>query len=122
MVSHKLYFISDGQQFKCDWLVSVCSKDPTCKPLYDNREQKCATVFSWTEGKTPPMCTDECKMANEQLMRHSVWEGTSVCDCGNFINKTLKEVRQTEECTRRRINMMLHCRGTFAAGGCPKGN
>lgn len=116
--------ISDGQQFKCSWLVSVCSKDNSCKKLYDDREQKCTSVFSWTEERrAPPMCTDECKEANAKLMKHKIWMGAGVCDCGDFDgNKTEREIRQTEQCYRSRRNMLLHCVGTFGDGGtCPKG-
>jgi len=114
--------IVDGQQFKCDWLVSVCSKDRSCKQLFDDRERKCASTFTWTEDRrVPPSCTDECKEANAKLMMHKIWKGNVACDCGSFYNKKPREIRKSEQCIRRRINTILHCRGTFGAGGCPKG-
>lgn len=114
----------DGQQFKCNWLDRVCSKDQSCKELYDDRELKCGSVLSWTEERRArPNCTDECKEANEKLMNHKIWKEYASCDCGRFgDNKTIREIRQIEQCIRRKINMKVHCDGTFGPSKtCPTG-
>ena len=119
-----IVLISDGQQHRCNWLSAVCSKDPSCKDLYDDREQKCTSVFSWTEDRmAPPKCTDECKEAHARLMKHKIWKGNAACDCGNFFGGRLTQrgITQREQCIRRRINMMMHCSGRFESAGCPKG-
>ena len=68
------------------------------------------------------MCSNECQEANTKLMRHKIWMGNAACDCGDFFNKSVKEIRQTEQCFRGTINMALHCRGALGCGGvCPKG-
>lgn len=105
-------------------MTKVCLKDKSCKKLYDDQEQKCESVNSWTEesGGQPPMCTDECKRANAKLMNHKIWKGNAACDCGDFENATPQQIRRTEKCFRRRVNLITHCVGVFRrTGGCPEG-
>ena len=55
-------------------------------------------------------------------MKHKIWKGNAACDCGDFFgNKTQREVTRTEQCIRRRVNMILHCSGKFVSEMCPKG-
>ena len=51
---------------------------------------------------------------------HKILKGNIACDCGDFHNKTPREIRKTEQCFRRRFNMILHC-STFGITECPKG-
>ena len=56
-------------------------------------------------------------------MKHKTWKAFASCDCGRFErNMTLREIRQVEQCTRRKINMNLHCKGALEPlKSCPRG-
>ena len=108
-----------GQQFSCNWLIDVCTKDPACKQLYDDWEEKCKTLLNWTvHSNEPPVCTDECKKANDDFKKHKIWRRSKDCDCGNFNGNVA--IRETEKCLRRRHNIAAFC-GKNMLVQCPKG-
>ena len=111
-----------GQQFSCQWLTDVCTKDPTCKQLYDNWKEKCETFINWTFDKnTLPICTDECKKADDDFKKHKIWRRSIDCDCGRFDdNAELKDIRQTEKCLRQRLRFAIYC-GKRMLVECPEG-
>ena len=102
--------------------MDVCTKDPTCKQLYNNWKEKCMTVINWTvDSKTFPICTDECKKANDDFKKNKIWRRSIDCDCGKFDdNAELKDIRQTENCFRQRQGLAIFC-GKNMVVECPKG-
>ena len=83
------------------------------------------TLINWSsDSKGFPICTDECKKANDDFKKNKIWKRSIDCDCGRIDdNVELKDIRQTEKCFRRR-----HTLATFCAVGkvkmlveCPKG-
>ena len=111
-----------GQQFSCQWLVDVCMKDPTCKQLYDNWNEKCVALINWNvDSKTIPICTDECKKADDDLKKHKIWRRGIDCHCGRFDdNAELKDIRQTEKCLRQRVRFAISCDRKVSVE-CPEG-
>jgi len=117
-----LYFsLTGGLKTKCDWVDRVCKKNSSCWQLYLDREQKCGKVFNWTNMMNRPVCTDECKQANQQLQQHDIWKWNVDCDCGKFSDRQeLKEIRKIERCQWRKHNFMLFCKPSIEKS-CPKG-
>ena len=117
-----MLFNVTGQQFSCKWLTGICTKDPTCKQLYDNWKEKCIKLINWSvESKELPVCTDECKKANDDFKKNKIWKRTVDCDCGKFDdNVELKDIRETEKCFRQRLNLAVFC-GKKMLVECPKG-
>ena len=117
------FFINaKGQQFSCKWLIDACTNDPTCKQLHDDWKEECNALINWTiHSKGPPICTDECKKANDDFKKHKIWRRSIDCNCGNINdNVELKEIRETEKCLRQRFTLSAFCdKGIFIE--CPKG-
>ena len=79
-------------------------------------------LLNWTiHSNEPPICTDECKKANDDFKKHKIWRRSIDCDCGNFNdNVELKDIRETEKCLRQRFILSEFCsKGIFIE--CPKG-
>ena len=102
--------------------MDTCTRDPTCKQLYNDREEKCKGFIDWpVDSRGFPLCTDECKKANDDLKKHKIWRRSIDCDCGRFNdNAELKDIRQTEKCFRRRHNFAVFCDKSLLVE-CPKG-
>ena len=120
-----LYLIQNlGQQFSCQWLTDVCTKDPTCKQLYDNWNEKCVALINWIKNgtsKASPICTDECKKADDDLKKHKIWRRSIDCHCGRLDdNAELRDIRQTEMCLRQSLRFAMLC-GRKVPVECPKG-
>ena len=80
------------------------------------------TLINWSSGsKRFPICTDECKKANDDFKKNKIWKRSVDCDCGKFDDNTqLKDIRQTEKCFRRRLNLAVFCDKSILVE-CPKG-
>ena len=80
------------------------------------------TVLNWTvDSKGLPICTDECKKANDDFKKHKIWRRSIDCDCGKLDdNAELKDLRQTEKCLRQRLRLAIFC-GKNMLVECPKG-
>ena len=117
-----MIFNITGHQFSCKWLIDVCTKDPTCKQLHDNWKEKCIKLINWSvESKGLPVCTDECKKANDDFKKNRIWKRIVDCDCGKFDdNVELKDIRETEKCFRRHHNLAIFCDKNMLVE-CPKG-
>ena len=122
LIHAKVIYHPIGQQFSCNWLIDVCTKDPTCKQLHDDWEEKCMTLINWTIlSNEPPICTDECRKVNDDFKKHKIWRRSVDCNCGNFNdNIELRDIRETEKCLRRRHNLAVFC-GKNMLVECPKG-
>jgi len=112
-----------GQQFSCEWLVNTCLNDPSCKQLYDVRQNECKLITKWSlDAGPPPTCTEECKQANEKLLKHKIWKRSVDCDCGKFDDSVpLHDIRSAEKCLRQRLNLAVLC-GPKQIVRCPQGN
>ena len=111
-----------GQQFNCQWLIDICTKDPTCKQLYDNWNEKCGAFINSTfDSKALPICTDECRKANDDFKKNKIWRRSIDCDCGKLDDSAvLKDIRQTERCLRQRLRFAIFC-GKRMSVECPRG-
>ena len=99
-----------GQRFDCEWLVSMCLNDYSCKQLHDDWKTKCKSVIEWNVKVRFPVCTDECKQANKKLLKHKIWKRSADCDCGRLDdNVSLQGIRKTERCLRQKVNMGIFC-------------
>ena len=73
------------------------------------------------DSKELPVCTEECKKANDDFKKNKIWKRMVDCDCGKFDdNVELKDIRQTEKCFRQRFNLAVFCGGNMLVE-CPKG-
>lgn len=111
-----------GQQFNCGWLVNICLNDPSCKQLHDVWQNKCKFITKWTiDAGPPPVCTDECKQANENFLKHKVWKRSVDCDCGKLDDTvSLQSIRSTEICFRQKLTFALFCDSKQVVR-CPQG-
>ena len=77
---------------------------------------------TWTiDSKTSPVCTDECKKANDDFKKHKIWRRSTDCHCGRLDdNAELKDIRQTERCLRQRLRFAISCDRKVSVE-CPKG-
>ena len=115
-----MLFNVTGHQFSCKWLIGVCTKDPTCKQLYDNWKEKC--MPGSVDSKGLPICTDECKKANEHIKKNKILKRIVDCDVGKFDDDVeLKDIRQTENFFRQRLYLAIFCNENGPLVECPKG-
>jgi len=103
-------------------LESTCLKDHSCKLLHNNWKRKCKAVTNWIDGPGPlPVCTEECKQANEVFLKHKIWKRSIDCHCGKFDDSiSLNRIRKVERCFRHRRNLAGFC-GTEQLLICPEG-
>ena len=95
----------------CRVIVNICSMNPTCKQIFDNRQKHCKNILEWDEfsNETEPVCTNKCK-ENLVALEQFVGQKLICCNCGEISDDhKLSDVSATIRCRQIQKNIITWC-------------
>lgn len=75
----------------CQELVAKCQENEMCGTLFASWNEKCNDVIT-ANFSSPPMCSDDCKQALDELTRNPYGSKLKCCDCGRLSIQELRSL------------------------------
>ena len=95
----------------CRMVLNICNMNPTCKQIYDDRQEHCKNILEWDDfnNETEPVCTNKCK-ENLVALEQFFGKALTCCNCGEISDDhKLSDVSATIRCRQIHENIVTWC-------------